>query len=222
MSKNTLRAQRRAARAARLRNQRIIVAVIAILVIAFLAYVAYSSISQSNATRQAASASTSTAAALNAAATGTALVQSTSTVATATAASAALGPAMDSAVKNAPGTASTAQVVTTPDGLRYQDVTVGTGTEVKAGSTATVNYTGWLTNGTKFDSSLNSGRTPFDVQNVGSANVIQGWNEGLIGMKVGGKRKLFIPPDLGYGAQANGSIPANSILIFEIDLLSVK
>src|SRR5580658_5317585 len=82
-------------------------------------------------------------------------------------------------------------------GLEYWDITEGTGATAKAGQSVTVNYTGWLINGKKFDSSLDRGQ-PFTVQPLGSARVIKGWNQGLIGMKVGGKRQLRIPPELAY------------------------
>ena len=104
--------------------------------------------------------------------------------------------------------------------LKIEDETVGTGAEAVAGKSVTVNYKGTLTDGTQFDSSY-SRNQPFSFT-LGSGQVIQGWDQGVQGMKVGGKRKLTIPPSLGYGAQATGSIPANSTLIFEIELLSVK
>lgn len=98
----------------------------------------------------------------------------------------------------------------------------GTGEGAKSGDTVTVNYTGTLTDGTKFDSSLNPGRTPFQFT-LGQNSVIQGWEQGVLGMKVGEKRKLTIPPELGYGAAgAGGVIPPNAILIFEIDMLSIN
>jgi FKBP-type peptidyl-prolyl cis-trans isomerase len=107
-------------------------------------------------------------------------------------------------------------------GLEYWDITEGTGPAAKPGQSATVHYTGWLTNGKKFDSSLDRGE-PFTVQPLGSAPVIKGWNEGLIGMKVGGKRQLRIPPELGYGDRgAGGVIPPNATLIFDIELISLK
>lgn len=106
--------------------------------------------------------------------------------------------------------------------LQYIDFKVGNGAAVKAGDTVTVNYTGWLTDGTKFDSSLNAGRTPFQVQNVGQASVISGWNMGLIGMKVGGARRLIIPAALAYGAQGSPpTIPPNATLIFDISVVSI-
>ena len=110
---------------------------------------------------------------------------------------------------------------TTADGLKINDEVVGKGTEVKSGDTVTVNYAGYLENGTKFDSSFDR-NTPFTTQ-IGVGQVIKGWDEGIVGMKVGGKRKLIIPSELGYGAQGAGnSIPPNSTLIFEVELLGVK
>ena len=104
--------------------------------------------------------------------------------------------------------------------LIIEDLVVGQGVEAKEGNVITVNYTGWLENETQFDSSLSPGRDPL-VITLGAGQVIQGWDEGIPGMKVGGKRRLTIPPHLGYGNQAVGAIPANSTLIFEIDLLGV-
>jgi peptidylprolyl isomerase len=107
------------------------------------------------------------------------------------------------------------------DGLEYWDIKVGTGAVAEAGQTAMVHYTGWLTNGKKFDSSV--GKAPFEVTPLGNAPVIKGWNEGILGMKVGGKRQLRIPPDLAYGADGYpGAIPPNATLIFDVQLLSVR
>jgi FKBP-type peptidyl-prolyl cis-trans isomerase len=109
----------------------------------------------------------------------------------------------------------------TADGLQYWDIKVGSGATASAGQSASVHYTGWLTSGKKFDSSV--GGQPFTVEPLGSAPVIKGWNEGIIGMKVGGKRQLRIPPQLAYGEQGYpGAIPANATLIFDVELLSVK
>jgi peptidylprolyl isomerase len=119
-----------------------------------------------------------------------------------------------------PATPGGQQTVTTASGLKYQDIVVGTGDSPKPGQTVSVNYTGRLTNGTKFDSSVDRGQ-PFQFV-IGTGQVIKGWDEGVLSMKVGGKRQLTIPPDLGYGAQGAGStIPPNSTLIFDIELLSI-
>jgi FKBP-type peptidyl-prolyl cis-trans isomerase len=109
----------------------------------------------------------------------------------------------------------------TPSGLEFEDLQVGTGSEAKAGKTVDVHYTGWLTNGKKFDSSVDRGE-PFSFR-LGGGQVIRGWDEGVAGMKVGGKRKLTIPPDLGYGARgAGGVIPGNATLVFDVELLAVR
>jgi FKBP-type peptidyl-prolyl cis-trans isomerase FkpA len=112
-------------------------------------------------------------------------------------------------------------MVTTPSGLQYEDIQVGAGPEATAGKQVEVHYTGWLADGTKFDSSHDR-RTPFSFP-LGAGRVIKGWDEGVVGMKVGGKRKLTIPPQLGYGSRgAGGVIPPNAQLIFEVELLRVK
>ena len=103
--------------------------------------------------------------------------------------------------------------------LQIEDTVVGDGKEAVAGKLISVHYTGTLLNGTKFDSSVDRG-TPFEFI-LGAGQVIQGWDQGFNGMKVGGKRKLIIPPDLAYGPIARGLIPANSTLIFEVELLDV-
>ena len=104
--------------------------------------------------------------------------------------------------------------------LITEDLVVGNGTEATAGQKVTVHYTGWLTNGTKFDSSKDR-RDPF-VFSLGRGQVIKGWDQGVQGMKVGGKRKLTIPPEMGYGARgAGGVIPPNATLLFEVELLNV-
>jgi len=106
-------------------------------------------------------------------------------------------------------------------GLQIEDTVVGTGAEAKIGSTVKVDYSGTLTDGTPFDSSKEAGREPFEFI-IGSGQVIQGWELGIPGMKVGGKRKLTIPSELGYGEQGNTKIPPNSTLLFEVELLEVK
>jgi FKBP-type peptidyl-prolyl cis-trans isomerase FkpA len=116
-------------------------------------------------------------------------------------------------------------VVTTPSGLKYIDVKVGTGASPRTGQTCVMNYTGWLyaggKKGAKFDSSLDHGE-PFEFK-IGLHQVIAGWDEGVGTMKVGGKRTLIIPPSLGYGAQgAGGVIPPNATLLFDVDLLAIK
>lgn len=117
------------------------------------------------------------------------------------------------------GTPSTNPAVTTESGLIYQDIVTGNGEEAVEGSTLTVHYTLWLEDGTEIDSSYDYGE-PFSLT-LGRRMVIPGWEEGLLGMKVGGVRKLVIPPNLGYGSQDNGPIPANSTLIFDVELISI-
>ena len=115
-----------------------------------------------------------------------------------------------------------AKTVTTKSGLKYTDTKEGTGDKAQAGDTVEVHYTGWLTkDGTKFDSSKDRGR-PFGFT-LGAGQVIKGWDQGVVGMKIGGIRKLTIPPDLGYGARgAGGVIPPNAELTFEVELLKIK
>jgi FKBP-type peptidyl-prolyl cis-trans isomerase FkpA len=113
---------------------------------------------------------------------------------------------------------------TTASGLQYEDVTPGSGDEAKAGDHVSVHYTGWLYQdgeaGRKFDSSVDRG-TPFEFP-LGAGHVIGGWDEGVQGMRVGGTRRLVIPPELGYGARgAGGVIPPNATLLFEVELLGV-
>ena len=110
--------------------------------------------------------------------------------------------------------------IKTPSGLVIEELLVGSGAAAAAGQKVTVHYTGWLTDGKKFDSSKDRG-DPF-VFPLGRGQVIKGWDEGVAGMKVGGRRKLTIPPSLGYGARgAGGVIPPNATLLFEVELLAV-
>ena len=116
-------------------------------------------------------------------------------------------------------------IITTDSGLQYEEITLGDGAEAKAGHNVTVHYTGWLRNadgsaGAKFDSSKDR-NDPFEFP-LGAGRVIQGWDEGVQGMKIGGKRKLIIPSALGYGARgAGGAIPPNATLIFDVELLAL-
>jgi len=110
--------------------------------------------------------------------------------------------------------------VTTESGLQYEDLTEGSGAEARAGQTVSVHYTGWLTDGQKFDSSKDR-NDPFAFV-LGGGMVFKGWDEGVQGMKVGGTRRLTIPPQLGYGVRgAGGVIPPNATLVFEVELLDV-
>lgn len=113
------------------------------------------------------------------------------------------------------------KVVTTSSGLKYLDIVVGNGRKAELGDTATVHYTGWLRDGTKFDSSLDR-HEPFSFR-IGSGMVIKGWDEGVGTMKKGGKRRLIIPPHLGYGRRGAGNIiPPNATLTFEVELIDLR
>jgi len=131
---------------------------------------------------------------------------------------ASLSLARDSAIGEPPQASGP---VTTESGLQYVELVKGTGREAELGDTATVHYTGWLADGTKFDSSHDRGQ-PFSFR-VGTGQVIKGWDEGVLGMRIGAKRKLIVPPDLGYGARGAGSvIPPNATLTFEVELLDLR
>jgi FKBP-type peptidyl-prolyl cis-trans isomerase len=119
-----------------------------------------------------------------------------------------------------PGTTTSSTSSVSPSGLKIDDLVVGTGAEATAGKKVKVHYTGWLTDGKKFDSSVDRGE-PFEFE-LGAKMVIKGWDEGVAGMKVGGKRKLVIPPELAYGEKQVGPIPPDSTLVFEVELLGVE
>ena len=165
MTKNSLRADRRAARAARIRRQRILLGAFVVILLGVIGYFAFTAFNKPK-----------------------------------------------------------SNLITTPSGLQYEDLVVGSGAEVKDGDTVSVNYTGWLQDGTKFDSNTDPAFnhvTPFQFT-VGTGNVIQGWDEGVAGMKVGGTRKLVIPPNLAYGDSGAGTvIPPNATLTFEVEVIDI-
>lgn len=127
-----------------------------------------------------------------------------------------------SALTNPGGdTTSNSNMVKTASGLQYQDISQGTGAAPQQGQTVSVHYTGWLADGKKFDSSLDRGQ-PLQFA-LGTGRVIKGWDEGLSTMRIGGKRRLVIPPDLAYGAQGSPPvIPPNATLTFEVELLAAR
>ncbi len=145
----------------------------------------------------------------------------TETAATDTAATETVATETTDGGETMEGTAVDENEVTTESGLKYVDYTVGEGASPKEGDTVTVHYTGSLTDGTKFDSSVDRGQ-PFQFK-IGVGQVIKGWDEGVMSMAIGGKRKLIIPPELGYGARgAGGVIPPNATLLFDVELLGIN
>jgi FKBP-type peptidyl-prolyl cis-trans isomerase len=149
--------------------------------------------------------------------------ENTTTSTTTTGSVSAANPAASAAPTASAPSATGAAPVTTASGLKIEDLVVGTGATAENGKTVSVNYTGWLADEahTKFDSSYDRGQ-PLQFP-LGQGQVIRGWDEGVAGMKVGGKRRLTIPPNLGYGSRgAGGVIPPNATLIFEVELVDVK
>jgi FKBP-type peptidyl-prolyl cis-trans isomerase FkpA len=200
MPKQSLREQRRIAREERRRRQRMIFSLVVVVVVVAAGLIAFRSIQVSNQNKAIA------------AATGTAQV-STSTAAAATQAAIPTPQGMQF-----PGVIT--DTVKTASGLQYKDLVIGNGQVAATGNTVSVQYTGWLTDGTKFDSSLDQGQAlEFPL---GRGGVIKGWDEGVAGMKVGGTRILIIPPDLGYGTSGSGLIPADATLVFEVQLVAIK
>lgn len=126
----------------------------------------------------------------------------------------------DSGSTNTEGEEDAGEVIKSPTGLKFIERQIGEGPEARSGDVVLVHYTGRLKNGTKFDSSVDRGE-PFKFT-LGRGQVIQGWDEGIAGMKAGGKRKLIIPSKLGYGAEGSGKIPGNAELHFEVELVAIK
>ena len=148
-------------------------------------------------------------------------VASPQTTVSASAINTVLAQASGSSSAGASALMTDENIITLPSGLKYIDIVEGTGEMPKKGQTVVVHYTGTLEDGRKFDSSRDRNQ-PFDFA-IGAGRVIKGWDEGLSTMKVGGQRKLIVPPDLGYGARgAGGVIPPNATLIFDVELLAIK
>ena len=130
-------------------------------------------------------------------------------------------PKIAKARQTEPAPSPTPQEVVTASGLRYRDLQVGQGAEAAKGKTVEIHYIGWLEDNTKFDTSQDPSH-PFTFR-IGIDDVIQGWHQGITGMKVGGRRRLVVPPELGYGKQGMGRIvPPNATLIFEVELVNVR
>jgi FKBP-type peptidyl-prolyl cis-trans isomerase len=194
MTKLSLREQRRVAAEERKRRQRLIMIIAGVLIILAVVLIVFRSI-QVSGQNQASASATETYIAEN-------------------------PPVASQVPPDAQFPGLISDTVKTGSGLQYKDIVVGNGDTAKSGQTVSVQYTGWLENGTKFDSSLNTGQ-PFEFT-LGKGSVIKGWDEGVAGMKVGSTRVLIIPPDLAYGTRDNGSIPANSTLVFQVQLLAIK
>ncbi len=213
--KVSLREQRRQARAEHRRKQQQIAIIVSAVVVVVIAVIALLAWNQQRITNAIATQTTVAQMATNTVFAATQELQQTTSAqsqATANALSASVQP------MTFPGVPT--DTVKTASGLQIKDVQPGSGNAAKSGDTVLVHYTGWLTNGTQFDSSV--GKQPFSVK-IGAGNVIKGWDEGLVGMKVGGRRILVIPPELGYGSTGSGStIPANATLVFELVLVSIQ
>ena len=213
--KNTLREQRRQKRAERQRRTRLILGGIILFSILFIAIIIFTSWFRNNQAQKIANATATVQIATNSVYTATAIV-----LQTANANAQATLEAIASTVKPMTFTGVPTDTVKLDSGLQYKDLVVGTGQETKTGNLVSVHYTGWLTDGTKFDSSVDRGQ-PFEFS-AGAGNVIKGWDDGVVGMRIGGYRILVIPPNMAYGPQGQGSIPANATLVFEIVLLNIK
>ena len=213
--KNTLREQRRQVREARKRKQQLMYGLFGGFVVIFIVSAFVIRWSQEASQKRTNAAASTAQVATNTIYTATAAV-----LQTANAAKQATFNAFSASVVPMTFAGIPTDTVTTASGLQYKDLVIGTGTEIRNGDDILVHYTGWLTDGTEFDSSVPRGE-PFNFT-LGAGGVIKGWDEGVAGMKVGGRRILIIPPNLGYGPQASGKIPANSTLIFEIVLLLVQ
>ena len=199
---------------------------ITLVALGFFQYQRYTAQQQVAATAATATATTKANATATAAANVTATAQaraSATAFANAVLTATAGSPTPSAGPATTPALPSSLIPVKLPDGLQYIDVKVGTGPVAQKGSTLAVEYTGWLaSNSKKFDSSYDRGGQPFQVTPLSQAQVIPGWNEGLVGMRAGGTRRLIIPASLGYGAQGNGSIPPNATLIFDVTVITVQ
>ncbi len=199
MSKAALREKRRAERIAKRRRQRTILGIIIVLVVLLIAFFAWRDYQTK----------------LQAAATLTPMPTNTPA-----STQSSTGELYSIGVLDTSPPSPSSNATTTASGLVYEDLKAGDDATAQNGDTLSVNYTGWLQDGTKFDSSIDRGQT-YDFP-LGAGQVIAGWDEGVVGMKVNGTRLLVIPPSLGYGSTPNGPIPANSTLIFEVQLVAIK
>jgi FKBP-type peptidyl-prolyl cis-trans isomerase len=199
---------------------------ITLVAVGFFQYQRYTAQQQVAASAATATATTKANAAATAAANATATAQvhaSATAFANAVLTATAGSPTPSAGPATPPALPGGLTPVKLPDGLQYTDIKVGAGPVARQGSTLSVEYTGWLaSNSKKFDSSYDHGGQPFQVTPLGQAQVIPGWNEGLVGMRAGGTRRLIIPASLGYGPQANGPIPANATLIFDVTVITVQ